>query len=161
MLFASTRLTLVKELGGERFQETLFVTELKELERQGWEKHERSKKLAAPLTEEEELLRGVKDAEAQTQAGTAGKRMHFGSGPSLGIEGSARTSLEGLRDAGSNYNLVQLVRFGKWMRRESRRRWLEVENKPGRRDCACGNELHQRGRLGSLHLSYRASIFVL
>lgn len=111
MLFASTRLTLVKELGGERFRETLFVTELKELDRQGWEKHERSKKLAAPLTEEEETLRGVKEAEAQTQAGTAGKKMHFGSGPSLGIEGRARISLEGLRDAGPNYNLVQLVGF--------------------------------------------------
>lgn len=113
MLFASTRLTLVKELGGERFRETLFVTELKELERQGWEKHERSKKLAAPLTEEEEALRRVKEAEAQTQAGTAGKRTQFGSGPSLGIEGRARIALEGLRDADSDYNLVQLVRFGK------------------------------------------------
>lgn len=112
----------MKELGGERFQETLFVTESKELQREGWEKYERSKKLAAPLTAEEETLRGVKEAEAQTQAGTAGKRMHFGSGPSLGIDGRARISLEGLRDAGSSYNLVQLVRFGKEKRRGSRRR---------------------------------------
>ncbi len=88
------------------------MTEKWELEKEGWERHERSKQVAAPLTEEEEVLKGVKEAEVQTRAGTGGKRMQtFGTGASLGIEGEAREALEGLNGAGANYNLVQLVRF--------------------------------------------------
>lgn len=109
MLFASTRLTLVRELGTERFRETLLVTEPRELERDGWERHERSKGVAAPLTEEEEVLKGVKDAEAEARGGTGSKRAQFGTRASLGIEGEARRTLK-LLGEGSGDNLVQLVR---------------------------------------------------
>ena len=67
MLFASTRLTLVRELGAERFRESLLVTEIKELEKEGWEKHDASGELKAPLTEEEKTLKGVKEAEAEAR----------------------------------------------------------------------------------------------
>ncbi|KAJ9618306.1 Twinfilin-1 [Taxawa tesnikishii (nom. ined.)] len=60
MLFASTRLTLVRELGVERFRETIFCTEKEELTKEGWRRHEQHTKLAAPLTEEEEGLRGLR-----------------------------------------------------------------------------------------------------
>ncbi|MCJ1465639.1 Twinfilin-1 [Pseudocyphellaria aurata] len=106
-LFASTRLTLVRELGTERFRETLFVTEKRELEREGWERHEQSKRVAAPLTEEEERLKGVKDAEAEARGGSGGKRAQFGTGASLKIDGEVRRLLEDLRQ-GSGDNLVQL-----------------------------------------------------
>ncbi len=38
MLFASTRLTLVRELGAERFRETIFVTSKDELTAEGFRK---------------------------------------------------------------------------------------------------------------------------
>lgn len=85
------------------------MTEKRELEREGWERHERSKEVAAPLTEEEEVLRGVKEAEAETRGGTGGRKSQFGSGVSLEIEGEARRALEGFRGEGDN--LVQLVRI--------------------------------------------------
>lgn len=83
------------------------MTEKRELELEGWERHERSKTVAAPLTEEEKVLRGVKEAEAETRGGTGGKKSQFGSGVSLGIEGDARRALEGFRAGGDS--LVQLV----------------------------------------------------
>lgn len=110
MLFASTRLTLVRELGTERFRETLFVTEKRELEREGWERHEQSKGVAAPLTEEEEVLKGVKVAEAEARGGTGAKRSQYGTGANLGIEREVRRTLEVLGE-GSGDNLVQLVRI--------------------------------------------------
>ena len=119
-LFASTRLTLVRELGTERFRETLFVTEKRELEREGWERYEQSKGVAAPLTEEEEVLKGVKNAEAEARGGTGAKRAHFGTGASLGIEPEVRRTLEVLRE-GSGDNLVQLVT-------ESNMQWKVKEN---------------------------------
>ena len=83
------------------------MTEKRELEREGWERHERSKGVAAPLTEEEELLKGVKEAEAETRGGTGGKKSQFGSGVNLGIEVHARRALEGFQSGEDN--LVQLV----------------------------------------------------
>lgn len=108
MLFASTRLTLVKELGNERFRESLFVTELKELEREGWEKHDASGALKAPLTEEEETLQGVKDAEAQARGGTEGRRLETGGTLSMAISDEARDALSGLREQEGG-KLVQVV----------------------------------------------------
>ena len=40
-LFASTRLTLVRELGTERFRETLFATSKDELTADGFRKHDK------------------------------------------------------------------------------------------------------------------------
>ncbi|KAK4970543.1 Twinfilin-1 [Elasticomyces elasticus] len=74
MLFASTRLTLVRELGLERFSETLVVTTREEVSEEGWRRHERHGALAAPLTEEERSLRGVVEAEARESGGTGGRR---------------------------------------------------------------------------------------
>lgn len=85
------------------------MTEKRELEREGWERHEQSKRVAAPLTEEEEVLKGVKDAEAEARGGTGAKRAQFGTGASLGIEEEVRRILEVFRE-GSGDNLVQLVR---------------------------------------------------
>lgn len=40
MLFASTRNTLTRELGGEKFGESIFATEKKELTAEGFKKHD-------------------------------------------------------------------------------------------------------------------------
>lgn len=107
MLFASTRLTLVRELGTERFRESLFVTELKELEKEEWEKHEASGELKAPLTEEEQTLQGVKEAEAEARGGTAGKRLETGGHLAINLDADAMKALETFNEGTDN--LLQLV----------------------------------------------------
>ena len=108
MLFASTRLTLVRELGTERFRESLFVTELRELEKEGWEKHDAHGALSAPLTEEEENLKGIKEAEAEAKGGTEGRRLETGGKLSIAASTQAREAL-GFFSAGEGGNLLQLV----------------------------------------------------
>lgn len=106
-LFASTRLALVRELGLERFCESLFVTERAELEPDGWERHERSRGVEAPLTGEEQLLRGVKEAEANERGGMEGRRLEGGSKIKVEIESEVKEALKGLAAGGDS--LVQLV----------------------------------------------------
>lgn len=107
MLFASTRLTLVRELGIERFRETIFATEKAELTAEGFKKHDQHTKLAAPLTEEEESLGAVKRAEAEEGRGMSVKKSHVSAGMSMPIAEDALTALKSLGDNGEN--LVQLV----------------------------------------------------
>jgi len=108
MLFASTRLTLVRELGTERFRESIFVTEMKELEPEGWRKHDASGALKAPLTEEEESLKGIKEAEAEERGGTARRRLETGGRLTIAMNDEARGALEGFGQGADN--LLQLVR---------------------------------------------------
>jgi len=99
MLFASTRLTLVRELGIERFRETIFATTKEELTPQGFEKHDKHNKLEAPLTEEEQTLGDVKRKEAEEGRSMNERRSHVSSGVSMPIT-----------DAGEGgSDLVQLV----------------------------------------------------
>ena len=106
MLFASTRLSLVRELGTERFRDSLSVTEVKELEKEEWEKHEASGELKAPLTEEEETLRGVREAEAEARGGTQGRKLETGGHFALSLSMEAKGALEGFVRGGEN--LLQL-----------------------------------------------------
>lgn len=119
MLFASTRLTLVRELGKEKFRGSYFATEKRDLEREGWEKWEASEGYAdadgegikQPLTAEEEVLRGVKeDEEREGRGGTGERRLVGGSGVKLGVEGDIMQRLQRLKE-GEGANLVMLVCF--------------------------------------------------
>jgi hypothetical protein len=79
-LFASTRATLVKELGIEGG--TLFATEAAEiLEPKEWEGRDKSSTAGAAdealLTSEERELQGVKRAEDEERHGTKGLASHF------------------------------------------------------------------------------------
>lgn len=107
MLFASTRLTLVRELGIERFRETIFATTKQELSAEGWRKHDKHGELTAPLTEEERALQGVKAAEAEESRGTTSRSSHVSSGLSFPVSMDALESLRKLKVGGDN--LVQLV----------------------------------------------------
>lgn len=112
MLFASTRLTLVRELGKEKFRASYFATEKRDLEPEGWEKWERSEEGqgAAPLTQEE-VLRGVKEEEEREGGrGTGERRLVGGGGVKLGVEGHVMGLLRKLK-AGEGENLVMLVCF--------------------------------------------------
>jgi twinfilin len=108
MLFASTRLTLVRELGIERFRETIFATTKEELTKEGFEKHDKHTKMEAPLTEEEQSLGEVKRKEAEEGRGMAERKSHVSSGVSMPITDEAVSALKGLADEGGD-NLVQLV----------------------------------------------------
>jgi twinfilin len=86
MLFASTRLTLTRELGGENFTETLFCTVPEELSAEGWKKHEEHTKLENPLTEEERNLEGIKEAELTEVGGTGRRGAGYGGSSGLKIK---------------------------------------------------------------------------
>jgi len=107
MLFASTRLTLVRELGIERFRETIFATTKEELTKEGFDKHDKHVTLEAPLTEEEQSLGEVKRKEAEEGRGMNERKSHVSSGISMPISDEALEALKGL--AGDQENLVQLV----------------------------------------------------
>jgi twinfilin-like protein len=108
MLFASTRLTLVRELGIERFRQTIFATEKSELTAAGWARHEASEKVDAPLTEEESGLQGVKDAEAREAQGTSARRGHVTSRVDVKVGEGVVEALSGLKEDGCKGTLVQL-----------------------------------------------------
>ncbi|KAK1777569.1 hypothetical protein QBC45DRAFT_378916 [Copromyces sp. CBS 386.78] len=107
MLFASTRLTLVRELGSEHFRETIFATTAKELTSAGFEKHDAHTKLDAPLTEEEKSLGEVKRAEQEAGAGTSKREIHLGTHMAMPMEEDALGALRGLAEEGGN-GLVML-----------------------------------------------------
>jgi len=109
MLFASTRLTLVRELGIERFRETIFATKEEELSAEGFKKHDKHTALEAPLTEEEVSLGEVKRKEAEEGRGAGERRSHVSSGVSMPVTDQALAALKGLGSEGGD-NLVQLVR---------------------------------------------------
>lgn len=106
MLFASTRLTLTRELGIERFRETIFATEKAELSAEGFKKHDAHNDLAAPLTEEERTLEAVKKAETSEGRGTANKGLVTHDSLKMSTTPEASEALKNFD--GQSYNLVQL-----------------------------------------------------
>ena len=112
MLFASTRMTLTRELGTEKFANSYFTTEKRDLDESGWRKWESSEKEGAgrPLTEEEKVLQDVQKGEDQARSGGTGERKLVGGGGfSMKIGLGVRESLSDLKD-GQGENLVMLVR---------------------------------------------------
>lgn len=107
MLFASTRLTLVRELGGENFQDSIFTTEADELTAQGWEKHLAHEAKSNPLTAEEQSLQDIKEAEALESRGTRGQGLAQGGRIAIRADDDIATALKTLGQGGSD-NLVQL-----------------------------------------------------
>jgi twinfilin len=106
MLFASTRLTLTRELGGDKFRETIFATMKSELTAEGFRKHDKHGELKAPLTEEEQTLERVKAAEEAESRGTSSRSSHVSSGVAFPISNEGLAALKGLESGADN--LVQL-----------------------------------------------------
>lgn len=96
MLFASTRLTLVRELGSEHFRETIFATTPEELTAEGFEKHDAHSNLEAPLTEEEESLGRVKRAEAEAGQGSGRREIHLSKSLAMPVSEDALSALKAL-----------------------------------------------------------------
>jgi twinfilin-like protein len=108
MLFAATRLTLVRELGSEHFRETIFATTAAELSPAGFDKHDAHTALDAPLTEEERTLGEVKRAEQEAGSGTGIREIHLSKSLAMPI---AEDALAGLKElaGGGGKGLVMLV----------------------------------------------------
>jgi twinfilin-like protein len=109
MLFASTRLTLARELGSEHFRETILVTTPEELTSRGFERHDAHTKLEAPLTEEEQSLTEVKRAEFEAGQGSGKREIHLSKSLAMPV---AEDALAALAEMGSKNGrvLTKLVR---------------------------------------------------
>ncbi|KAI8142200.1 hypothetical protein BJV82DRAFT_615934 [Fennellomyces sp. T-0311] len=66
MLYASTRATLTKELGDNRFVDSIYGTTKDDVSYDGYKRHLVHKKADAPLTQRERELAEIKQAEANT-----------------------------------------------------------------------------------------------
>ncbi|KAK9323783.1 hypothetical protein V1517DRAFT_306771 [Lipomyces orientalis] len=110
MLFASTRNTLVRELGGDRITASFFTTDKREITPDGLRKFAEHDKVSQPLTDEERALRSVREVEAtEGFAGTTTRKSHVSSGLAFPISQAAATGLAGLNGAArGEYNLVVL-----------------------------------------------------
>ena len=108
MLFAATRLTLVRELGSEHFRENIFATTPEELTAAGFEKHDAHTAVEAPLTEEERSLGEVRRAELEAGMGTATREIHLSKNMAAPIAEDAVRALKEL-GAGDTRSLVMLV----------------------------------------------------
>lgn len=106
MLFASTRLTLVRELGGEHFAESVFTTEAAELTSEGWQKHLAHEAKENPLTSEEQSAKDLRDAEALESRGTRGQGLVQSGKLAMRAEDGIVEALRRLGEGGEN--LVQL-----------------------------------------------------
>lgn len=105
---ASTRLTLVRELGSEHFTETLFATTKEELGAEGWKRHEAHVAEDAPLTQEEWDRKQLKEAEVQEVGGTGRRGAGYGGGSSSGLSMGAGQGVVEALQAMSDGSLVLL-----------------------------------------------------
>lgn len=119
MLFASTRSTLVRELGTEKFDDTAFTTEEEEIVgREAWRERDGDKAgvgREALMGEKERELEAVRRAEAEARNGTPRRDIGiggtFGAGSGSGmrmsvqVDEAAKSALKELVEGG----LVQLV----------------------------------------------------
>lgn len=109
MLFASTRLSLVRELGSEHFRDALFLTTPAELTEDGFQKLDRHARLAAPLTDEEQALGQVKRAEQEAGAGTGVREIHLSKSLTMPVADDAIAALKDLGPDGGR-TVTMLVR---------------------------------------------------
>ncbi|KPI39429.1 Twinfilin [Cyphellophora attinorum] len=122
-LFGSTRISLVRELGLEKFEETLFVTDAEEvLEAKQWADRAGGSKDVDEnlLSREERELQSVKRAEEEARHGTQGTALgglgggggssatSGGSKLSMKMTAEARTALQGLASTTGEGAVVQL-----------------------------------------------------
>ncbi|KAH6898246.1 hypothetical protein B0T10DRAFT_543244 [Thelonectria olida] len=108
MLFASTRLTFVRELGTEHFRETIFVTTAAELTAKGFEKHDAHTKLDAPLTEEEQTLGEVKRAEQEAGSGTGTREIHLSKSLAMPVSEDAISALKDIGTGGRSVAMLKI-----------------------------------------------------
>lgn len=108
MLFASTRLTLVRELGIEHFRETFLVNSNSEMTADGFAKHDAHNKIEAPLTAEEKSLIIIKKAEMEVSRGSGKKEIHLSSSLSMPIASDVIEALRTFERGSTNVVLLKI-----------------------------------------------------
>lgn len=108
MLFASTRLTLTRELGLEHFRESLFFTTPDEFTETGFKKADAHAQLEAPLTEEERTLGEVKRAEQEAGAGTGTREIHLSKSLAMPVSEEAIAALKDMQGSRAVTMLVSV-----------------------------------------------------
>ncbi|CAI2172299.1 16211_t:CDS:2 [Funneliformis geosporum] len=105
MLYASTRATLLKELGDSRFVDSVYGSTAAEFSLDGYQKHKKHKEADAPLTEREKELAEVKSAEANVSYSA---RKSHAAGISFPMSDEAIQAIQGLLQPDSTNNFVKL-----------------------------------------------------
>jgi len=95
MVYASTRNTLYKEIGTEKFTVTIFATSKNDLTYQAYDSHMKSEAGEKPESEKEKALRFAKEAEAEAY-GTS-TRKQISTGISFPMSDEAISALEDLK----------------------------------------------------------------
>ncbi|RIA93102.1 hypothetical protein C1645_796666 [Glomus cerebriforme] len=108
MLYASTRATLLKELGDSRFVDSMYGTTAPEFTLDGYQKHKQHKEADAPLTAREKELAEVKTAEANANAYSYSARKSHASGISFPMSDEATQAIQGLQQPDLTNNFVKL-----------------------------------------------------
>ncbi|CEJ82099.1 Putative Twinfilin-1 [[Torrubiella] hemipterigena] len=108
MLFASTRLTLVRDLGLEHFRETIYFTIANEFSEEGFKKHDAHTELEAPLTAEERTLSEVKAAELAASTGTGTREIHLSKSLAMPVKEDA---IAAMKDVGSGSRVVTMLKI--------------------------------------------------
>ncbi|KAK7207769.1 hypothetical protein BZA70DRAFT_272171 [Myxozyma melibiosi] len=109
MLYASTRNTLMRELGSDKIASSFFTTEQDELSAEGLRKFVAHEQLSNPLSEEERALKSVMEIEAKEGlAGTTTRKSHVSSGLSFPVSDSVRDALSELEGGRENVAVLEL-----------------------------------------------------
>ena len=101
MLYASSKNTLLRSLGGELFDPILFVNSADELTAAGWKKIVHSMSGEVPLTESEQNLRDVREKELYLNSSKASHTGHLVSDSSNALLFQIDPTLEPLLSVGS------------------------------------------------------------
>lgn len=107
MLYASTRATLIKDLGDYRFKDSVYGSHLSEFTREGYDKHVKHQKSAAPLTEREKEIEQLKKTEHGSDIGTSTRQSHV-SGVSFPFQDVATEALKKLSSGEVNTVILHI-----------------------------------------------------
>ncbi|KAK5989865.1 Twinfilin [Cladobotryum mycophilum] len=107
-LFASTRMTLVRELGSQHFRETLFMTTPDEFTEKGFKDFDAHNQVTAPLTEEEKALGEVKKAEMAVGTGTAYREIHLSTSLKMPVSADA---IAAMKEIGEGNRTVAMLKI--------------------------------------------------
>ncbi|GBB95568.1 hypothetical protein RclHR1_02570002 [Rhizophagus clarus] len=108
MLYASTRATLLKELGDSHFIDSMYGTTVSEFTLDGYQKHKEHKEAEAPLTAREKELAEVKTAEASANAFSYSTRKSHASGISFPMSEEAVQAIQSLQQSDLTNNFIKL-----------------------------------------------------
>eukprot|EP00842_Homolaphlyctis_polyrhiza_P003843 jgi/Hompol1/445/HPOL_003243-RA len=101
MLYASSKATLLKELGDGNFADSIYGTHKNDLSLEGYRKHLAHKNATAPLTIREQEMAAIKATENTADIGTSTRRANA-PGVSFPLATDAESALEDLKQARIN-----------------------------------------------------------